>query len=293
MKGRRTNEDLIIDSVITVLLCVVAFVTIYPFYYTLIISLNEGKDAMLGGIYVWPRAFTLDNYHFFLSDPKWTKAFVVTILRTVVGTTLTILFTCLVAYGLSKGDLIGRRIYFITLIVSMYFSGGLIAIYVVLRSLGLLNTFGVYVIPTMLDLFFVLVGVAFFREIASEIGDSARIDGASELAIFIRIVMPISLPLVAVMCLFVGSGQWNSWVDSAYFVQNDNLRTLAFRMMQVINQAMVPVGRESAERASMMNVTPYSVQTTAMIISVAPILCLYPFLQKYFVQGMMLGSVKG
>jgi putative aldouronate transport system permease protein len=176
----------------------------------------------------------------------------------------------------------------------MNFSGGLIAYYVVLKGIGLLNTFGVYVIPTMLSLFFLIIAVSFFREIPTEIGESARIDGASEFKIFLRIVLPVSMPLLASMCLFLGSGQWNSWLDSAYFVQNESLRTLAYRMMQVVNQATMPTDAAgSAEAMSQLKVTSFSVQVTAMIISIFPIVCVYPFLQKYFVKGMMLGSVKG
>lgn len=138
----------------------------------------------------------------------------------------------------------------------MNFSGGLIAFYIVLKSLGLINTFGVYVIPSMLNLFFLLIAISFFREIPDELGESARIDGASELRIFISIVVPVSMPLMATMSLFIGSGQWNSWLDSAYFVQNENLRTLTYRMMQVINQSMVPTGMPQRLRCPELRLLP-------------------------------------
>jgi putative aldouronate transport system permease protein len=181
--------------------------------------------------------------------------------------------------------------YFTIVIIAMYFSGGLIPYYVVLRSLHLLNTFLVYVIPTMLSTFFLLIAVSFFREIPSELRESAHIDGAGELSIFVRIILPVSKPLIATMSLFMGVGQWNSWVDSAYFVQNENLRTLTYRMIEMINKNEIP--RDSVAFASQVSsVTGYSLQVTALVVSIAPILCVYPFLQKYFVQGIMLGSVK-
>lgn len=295
-RGRkRTTEDWILDTGITVLLLLISFVTLYPFYYILIMTFNAGTDSSFGGVYLWPRAFSLDNYIYFFDDSRWMDAFGVTILRTVIGTALGVGFTSMVAYGLAKKDLLLRNAYFIFVIVAMNFSGGLIAFYVVLRSLGLINSFGVYVIPSMLNIFFLLIAISFFREIPEELGESARIDGASELRIFVRIMVPVSLPLMTTMSLFLGAGQWNSWLDSAYFVQSEELRTLTYRMMQVINQSMMPTsgGAEASASMARLSVTPLSLQATAMVVSIVPILCVYPFLQRYFVSGMMIGSVKG
>ena len=293
MRRRRTLEDKWFDTINLLLLGLITLVTLYPFYYVLIASFNEGMDTAKGGLYLYPRAFTLDNYLYFFQEPKWTGAFFITMLRTVVGTALSVLFTSLVAYGLAKPDLIFRKLYFALVVIAMNVSGGLVAYYVILRGLGLINTFAVYVVPSMLNLFFLLIAVSFFREIPPELGESARIDGAREWTVLLRIVLPVSLPLVATMCLFLGVGQWNSWVDSAYFVQDQHLRTLAYRMMEVINQTMMPTDSQAAQYTSKLQVTQFSVQATAMVIAVFPVMCVYPFLQKYFVQGMMLGSVKG
>ncbi|WP_168122401.1 carbohydrate ABC transporter permease [Paenibacillus sp. HB172176] len=291
---RRSVEDRVVDTINISLLVIIALVTMYPFYYLIIISFNNGLDTSLGGIYFWPRDFTLANYTKFLSDPKWLLAFGVSALRTVIGALVTILFTCLTAYGLSYRNLVFQKGYFTFFIVAMYTSGGLIPYYVVLRSLGLLNTFMVYIVPGAVTIFFLIIAVSFFREIPAELEESARIDGASDLTIFFRMIVPISKPLIAAMGLFVGVGQWNSWMDSAYFVNKDSLRTLTYRMMEVINQGMIPTDLASAERAAAVaGVTTFSIQVTAMVIAVVPILLVYPFLQKYFVQGIMIGSVKG
>lgn len=286
------QKDLALDAVIYAILFCIILVMLYPFYYVLIISFNKGTDSLLGNIYLWPRSFTLENYSMFLNDPKWFKALVVTIARTVVGTFLGVTFTCLVAYGLSHRDLLFGKVYFTIIIFAMYFSGGLIPYYVVLRSIGLLNTFGVYVIPSMFNTFFLLIAVSFFREIPAELKESAVIDGANEMKIYWSIVLPVSLPLIATMALFLGVGQWNSWLDSAYFVQSDSLRTLAFRMMEIINKSNIKMEALGAA-SNAVGVTNYSLQVTSMVVSIAPIVCVYPFLQKYFVQGIMLGSVKG
>ncbi|WP_019637294.1 carbohydrate ABC transporter permease [Paenibacillus fonticola] len=287
------QKDRIMDTLITVILFVIMLSMFYPFYYVLILSLNKGTDSLLGGIYLWPRTFTLENYTQFLSDPHWYQAFLVTILRTVTGTVLGVLLTCLVAYGLSHRNLLFHKTYFTIIIFAMYFSGGLIPYYVVLRSIGLLNTFGVYIIPSMLSTFFLLIAISFFREIPGELKESAHMDGANELVIFYRVILPVSMPLIATMALFMGVGQWNSWLDSAYFVQSESLRTLAFRMMEVINKSNAPMDAIAVANSASAGVTSYSLQVAAMVISIAPIVCVYPFLQKYFIQGIMLGSVKG
>lgn len=284
---------MLFDGFIYTVLFVIMLIMLYPFYYVLIASFNKGSDSLLGGVYLWPRSFTLENYKMFVDDPKWYRAFMVTVVRTVSGTALGLLLTSLVAYGLSHRDLMFSKLYFAIIIFAMYFSGGLIPYYVVLRSIGLLNSFGVYIIPSMLNTFFLLIAISFFREIPGELKESAHIDGAGEFVIFFRIILPVSMPLLATMALFMGVGQWNSWLDSAYFVQSENLRTLAFRMMEVINKSNSPMDAIAAANSASAGVTSFSLQVTAMVVSIVPIICVYPFLQKYFVHGIMLGSVKG
>ncbi|OKP95230.1 carbohydrate ABC transporter permease [Paenibacillus sp. P46E] len=292
LKSQR-QKDLLFDGFIYTVLFIIMLVMLYPFYYVLIASFNKGSDSLLGGVYLWPRSFTLENYRMFLDDPKWLRAFMVTVVRTVSGTALGLLLTSLVAYGLSHRDLMFSKFYFAIIIFAMYFSGGLIPYYVVLRSIGLLNSFGVYIIPSMLSTFFLLIAISFFREIPGELKESAHIDGAGEFVIFFRIILPVSMPLLATMALFMGVGQWNSWLDSAYFVQSENLRTLAFRMMEVISKSNAPMDAIAAANSASAGVTSFSLQVTAMVVSIVPIICVYPFLQKYFVHGIMLGSVKG
>lgn len=290
---RKTREDIIINTLNYFLLTVITIATIYPFYYILIMSFNSGIDASRGGIYFWPRIFTLENYSKILSDEKWLNALMVTIFRTVVGTGLSVFFTSIVAYGLSFKKLVFRRTYYILVIFSMYFSGGLIPYYILLNTLGIINTVWVYIVPSLLNCFLILVMISFFNEISPSLRESAYIDGANDLRIFFQIILPVSKPVLATAVLFNAVAQWNSWIDSAYFVSNPGLRTMSYLMMEIINRSQVSNSRDiqSAFRAS-TNVTTRSIQAAVIIISTLPILATYPFLQKYFVKGIMLGSVK-
>lgn len=287
---KKNREDKIFDLVIYVFCTLVLFITIYPFYYIAIISLNEGVDASLGGIYWLPRKFTFENYEKFFSDTKWLKGLCISLLRTLTGTFLGVIFTTLVAYGLSFRNLLGRKFYMTMIIISMYFSGGIIPYYTLLRELHLVNTFAVYVIPGALNTFFLLIGLSFFEDIPPSLRESAKIDGAGELKIFRKIILPISKPFVATCILFVGVGHWNNWYDTAFFVREKNLATLSFLMMQVINSTQVTA--TSAQHGINTSTTTISIQAAAMMVATLPIICIYPFLQKYFVTGMIVGSVK-
>ncbi|WP_313561216.1 carbohydrate ABC transporter permease [Ruminiclostridium cellobioparum] len=291
---RRTREDKIVDIANYVLLFIIGIVTLYPFYYTVICSFNDGMDLLKGGVYFWPRKFTVDSYKVFLGDKSWQTAFFISTARTVVGTVFSVILTCVFSYGLSRKELMFRKFYTFLVVFTMYFSGGLIPYYVLLRNLHLLNSFWVYVIPGMVSSFFTITGINFFRSIPESMIEAARIDGAGELQIFWKVCMPVSLPFIATLSLFVAVGQWNSWLDAAYFVRDENLKTMSYKMMTTINKIMASssnvntAGQISASNRS----TGFTVQATAMVISMLPIMCVYPFLQKYFVQGLMLGSVK-
>ncbi|MDO5422695.1 MAG: carbohydrate ABC transporter permease [Eubacteriales bacterium] len=286
----RSREDVILDIIIYVFCILIFIATVYPFWYVFIVSLNEGVDTALGGMYFWPRAFTLDNFKKFLTDITWLKALGVSVARTVIGTAIGVIFTMIVAYGLSFKDLLNRKLYMTMIIITMYFSGGIIPYYVLLRSLNLINTFYVYIIPGALNTFFLTVGLSFFMGIPSSLRESAKIDGASELKVFTHIILPISKPFVATLVLFIGVGHWNNWFDSTFYVRDKNLMTLSFRMMEVINKTKVSATAAAAGISS--TTTSLSVQAAAMIIAVVPIILVYPFLQKYFVTGMFAGSVK-
>lgn len=291
---RKTTEDRVVDTVNTVLLLVIIVLTLYPFYYVLIHSFNLGTDSARGGMFLFPRSFTLSNYQKFFGDPMWLKAIGISVLRTVSGTVLSVFFTCMISYALANQKLALKRFYYVLFIFPMYFSGGLITRYILYREIHLLNTFWVYIVPTALSIFFVIIATSFFREIPAELVESAYLDGAGDMRIYLSIILPISLPLVATMCLYLGVDHWNAWVDSAYFVRDQNLRTISYRLMEVINASMLTaVSDQAAQYTDQVSVTPRSLQMAAMMVSAVPVMVVYPFLQKYFVRGLTVGAVKG
>ncbi|MED5016176.1 carbohydrate ABC transporter permease [Paenibacillus chibensis] len=302
MKRRfqRTREDYLIDGIVYGILIVVMIATIYPFYYSLIISLNNGIDASRGGIFLWPRMFSWDNYQAVFSNDQLIRAYGVTIARTLVGTVCSLAFTALVAYSLAHKGLMFKNYYFLIFIVAMYFSGGLIPYFILIKKLHLMNTFAVYIIPDLLSVFNVIIMMTFFRELPEALKESARIDGASDMRTFLRIMVPISAPVFATIALFNGVGHWNAWFDSAYFVNDKSLKTVSFLLMELINKANLTavagantVDAQRSATYAAQTFTAESIRMATMIIVVVPIVCVYPFLQKYFVKGIMVGSVKG
>ncbi len=292
---RKTAEDRIVDIVVYVLVAIVFLVCFYPFFLAIILAFNQGQDAQSGGIYLWPRKPTLQNFAQFVKDPNWMSAFRVSVLRTVFGTVVTVFFTALVSYGVSDRKLIFRKFYIGSIIFAMYFSGGIIPYFAVLRAFGLINHFLVYIIPGAVNLFFVLVSISFFQSIPRELGESARMDGAGELRIFTQIILQVSKPLLATIAIFSAVGQWNNWFDTAFFTQSQSLRTLAYMLISITNQTnnMQMSATSAAAATASLTVTSLSVQLAAMVVAVVPILAVYPFFQRYFVTGLTLGSVKG
>lgn len=291
MKNCMTIEDKAFDIVTLVIGIFILLICLYPFYYVLVLSFNTGADARMGGIYFWPRDFTLENYQKVLADQKWLSALFITVSRTVIGTVLSVAFTSAFAYALSYKKLIGRKFYYTWLIIAMYVSGGLIPTYMVFKTLHMTNNFLVYIVPSALDYFFVLVFVSFYREIPAELRESAIVDGASELTVFLKIILRVSGPVLATFSLFAAVGQWNSYFDATIYVQNTNLKPMAKYLVEIINKSATSQLANAYGRTA--RYTTQSLQMATMIVSILPIAVVYPFLQKYFASGIMLGAVKG
>ena len=290
-RQQRTNGEIAFDWFNVILMVVICFITLYPIWYIIVNSLNEGADAMLGGIFWWPRKFTLDNYAAVFQNSGVIKAFGVTILRTLVGTVTNVLFTAMVAYPLSKDHLVGRKFYMTMGTITMFFSGGLIPSFLLYKNMHLLDTFWVYIIPGLFNFFNLIIFVNFFREIPSALEESASIDGATDWMIFIRIILPLSKPVLATIALFTGVYHWNDYFAGVIFINNPDLQPIQTFLYRIVaetgsTQMMATAGNITRTTTSL------SIKLATMVVTTLPIICVYPFLQKYFVKGMMIGAVK-
>lgn len=292
-----TLEDKIFDSVNYVLLMFLVVVTLYPFLNTLVISLNDPIDAIRGGLYLWPREFTLTNYKVVLSEKNIYQATLISVLRTVIGGVLGVLASFMTAYGISRKDFVLRKFFTNSFILTMYIGGGLIPTYFLMRGLHLTNNFWVYILPMMVSAFNIMVVRSYIDGIPGSLIESAKMDGASEYRILFNIMFPLCIPVLATITLYVAVRQWNSWFDVfLYCSSRRSLSTLQYELQKVLQSSQqmssnVDYNRSASEAGA--TVTPYSIRATMTIVATAPILATYPYLQKYFVKGLTLGGVKG
>jgi len=293
-KIKRSKGTLIFDILNTIFMLFICFVCIYPIWYVIVNSLNDATDALMGGIYWWPRQFSLQNYRTVFSDNSVLQAFKVTIAKTLIGTTVNVFFTAMVAYPLSKKNLIGRKYYMAFGTITMFFSGGLIPTFLLFKGLGLLNNFWVYVIPAAFNFFNLLIMINFFREIPEALEESAKIDGANDFNIFRKVILPLSKPVLATIALFAGVGQWNDYFGGLMYITDNRslepIQTYLYRMVAQVQSSQM--AGSIASNISAKDSTSTAIKLAAMVITTLPICCVYPFLQKYFVKGMMIGAVK-
>ncbi len=284
----------------TVFLTFLSLVTLYPLYYIIVYSLNEGVDSMKGGLYLWPRVFTLFNYEYVLGNGVIQHAYLITILRTVLGTLLGLIVTGITAYGMSFKELPHRKKLMMIILIPMLFNGGIIPYYIQLSKLQLVDTIWVYIIPSMFNIWNMFVMMKFFSDIPVSLREAAVMDGAGEIKILLKVIIPLSKPVLAAIGLFVAVYHWNDWYSGAFFVNSTRLLPVQTYLQRLFeadslnmitsNNAIVAEAAARASQTSKMTVT--SIKMAAVIIGTLPILCVYPFVQKHFVKGMLIGSVK-
>jgi putative aldouronate transport system permease protein len=295
-------EDKIFDLVIFTVLALLVVVTVYPFWNTIAISLNDGLDSIRGGVKLFPRKFTMQNYKVLFIDDRLLKAFGISVSRTILQTALSVFCTSMLAYALSRHEFVLRKPLTIILVISMYVSAGLIPSYMLIKHLGMLNSYAVYIIPNIINVFNFILVRTYIHGLPDSFIESARIDGANEFTIFLHIIMPLIVPAIAMICLFVAVDAWNSWFDTYLYCSGKvNLHSLQYKLMEFLqssqNQSASASDANSmsvaaASGAASGMVTPISIRASITIVATLPILVVYPFLQKYFVVGMTIGGVK-
>ena len=277
----------------TLFMILFVVITLYPVLNTLAISFNDGTDALRGGIYLWPRKFTLQNYTTVLQKNNLITGAYVTVARTVIGTALALAANSLLAFIVSRKRFLFKRQLSLFWVITMYVNGGLIPTFLLYKNLGLTNSFWVYVIPGMMGAFNMLVIRTYMNGIPDSLEESAQLDGAGYMTIFVKIISPLCKPVYATVALFVAVGQWNSWFDAMlYNRMSDNLTTLQYELMKLLSSVTNQSASAEAMKNAVGTVTPTSVRAAATIITMLPIICLYPFLQRYFVAGLTIGGVK-
>ena len=284
----KTTSFSVSGAVIIFILVLIALITLYPFVYTLAGSFNDGTDFEKGGVWLFPRVFTLDNYTAVFSDYRLWIGLGNTVLRTVVGTAAALIVTSCVAYAMSQRELPCKRFFRVFNVITMFFSGGIVPFFLVVNILGLYDNFLVYILPSLYSVYNMIVISTFFRGIGQGVREAAILDGASEMRIWWSVFMPMSTPVLATVGLWIAVMHWNSYLPTLLYTSKDeSMWTLQYYLMRIIKDAALPEGDAVNE-----NVTAQTISFAAMFIAMIPIVCVYPFLQKYFAKGAALGSLK-
>ena len=291
IKRKRCASDWFLDIFKVVFLVLVTVICVYPFWNIFVVSINDATDALRGGLYFLPRKLSLASYKDILGRATILHGILITVLRTAIGTPLAVLVTTALAYVLSRKELLFRKQLNLFFIFTMYFGGGMVPYYMVLKSLGMLNNFIVFIFPNLVSVYNMILVKNYIEGMPAEIFESAKIDGANDLTVFFKMVIPLSKPIIMTIALFVAITHWNSWFDAYLFTNAQSLKTMQSILVEILNQYQTSSANQAANQAS-QTITPDSIRMAATMIATIPIIMVYPFIQKYFVKGIMLGSVK-
>jgi putative aldouronate transport system permease protein len=300
-RKRLTVENVIFTTFLYVFLIILCIIMLYPMLNQLAVALSDGHAAVRGGIHLWPRQPTLHNFRTVLGLWSIVNAFWISVARTLVGAVTNILATSMLAYAISRREYVLAKFITVVFILTMYFDPGIIPGFMLIRNLGMLNTFSVYWVPGLVGAFNLIIMRTFIKQISESLVESAKLDGAGDFRIYWQVILPLCKPVLATVALFVAVHNWNSWFDVFLFnSQAQHLSTLQFELYRLL-QAAIHVGQGAAGQAAGAAaaaagtdaVTPVAIRAAVTIVAAVPILVVYPFLQRYFVTGIQLGGVKG
>ncbi|WP_229757488.1 carbohydrate ABC transporter permease [Paenibacillus marchantiophytorum] len=285
-----------INYALIVLLCLSILL---PFLNILALSFNAGKDAERGGIYFWPRVWTFENYSEVFKSANIGRAFAISIFRTFLGTIAGVLLSAMAAYALKSKTLPGVRFFTLMIFFTMLFSGGIIPYYILLKNLHLTNTIWVYVVPVLYSAWNLIIMRTFFQQLSISLEESAKLDGCSDFGILWRIVLPLSKPVLATISLFTAVSHWNDWFTGTFYIRTAALRPLSTLLQEMLTKQdaireslMQTAGSDQMIMLQQVQLTGDSLKMATIIVVVTPIIIVYPFIQKYFAKGAMIGSVK-
>lgn len=295
MRYRRTIGDYLFDSANYFILIVLVLITLYPLYYILVASLSSPAAIAKHGVMMfWPEDVTIKYYKAVFDNPMIAVGYRNTIFLVIVGTSINMLLTIFAAYALSRKWLMGRNIFMFIIVITMFFGGGLIPSYLLVRQLGLFNTIWALIIPGAVSSWNVIMMRTYFVGIPDSLEESARMDGANDFHILFRIILPVSMPIIAVMILFYAVGHWNAWFSASIYLKDKDLYPLQLVLRSIlINNSLREMGDTGYTGSGSAREITKGLKYATVIASTLPILCIYPFVQKYFIKGIMIGSIKG
>lgn len=284
------DSDKIFSFINTLLLVLVTLIIIFPLWNVVVNSFSSAYAVAEGKGVFWPTEFSIDNYKAVFQDDTIWRAFLISVAKTLIGVVCHVFFCAMAAYAMSKSDLKGRKLYTTMGVITMFFSGGMIPTYLLIRDLGMLDSFWVYIIPALFSYYDMVVLMNFFRQIPPSLEESARIDGAGVWRIFLSMILPLSKPALATIALFHGVSQWNDFMTAKLYINNKALYPLQMKLYEIIvNQDLAAMQNPTGV---VITTTARGVQLATIVVTTVPILVIYPMLQKHFVTGMMLGAVK-
>ena len=290
MKKRKIS---LFDVILYLVFGLIALITIYPFYNVLIVSLANTLASATYSPYLYPHVFDLTGYKTIMSDTYFYRSLGTTLFVTIVGTTLNMVFSVTAAYVLSRKRLIGRKFFLSAILFTMLFSGGMIPGYLLIKNMHLIDNRWSLILPGLISAYNVIIMRSFFSTIPESLEESARLDGANDVTIFAKIVLPLSKASIATIALFTAVGYWNDYFSSVLYINTKSrwsLQAVLRYMLTNTNQAMQSAG---VTVTATTNVTAATIKAASVVVATVPILCVYPFVQKYFVKGVMIGGVKG
>lgn len=295
---KKNPKEILFQSVILIIFTLFALLCIYPFYYILVYSFSDAKAAAAGGFLLWPVEFTLNSYKSILELPGIFGAFLMSAFRAVFGTLTTLFFSSMLAYALTQKKLPGKKIIYRIVVVSMYLNAGLIPWYIVMLKIGMKNNILLYFFPTAVTAYFLILIKTYMEQLPTSLTEAAKLDGAGCFQIYSKIMLPLCKPILAAVAVFSAVNQWNSWQDNFFLMDKPVFQTLQLTLLNYLNQAEA-IAQQVKSNASAINnmqassLSPMSIRMTMTMVVAVPIILVYPFMQKYFVKGIMVGAVKG
>ncbi|WP_243095288.1 carbohydrate ABC transporter permease [Lachnotalea sp. AF33-28] len=291
-KKKMSGNDIVYHIVAIAVFSLIALMCVYPFYYLLICTISDNQAVDLGQVLVWPKGFHIKNYLEIFKVQNLGNAAVISVVRTVTGTAASMLVSSYMAYFFTKEEMWGRKFWYRLVVITMYFSAGMIPVYLNNKMLGLLNSFWIYIIPGLLSVYNMILIKTSIEAMPPDLEESAYLDGAGYFTRFFKLVLPLQKPILATVALFSAVGHWNDFFTTKLYITKPRLYTLQFLLYELLNQ-ITAAAEQITNDDPFAKITPTGIRLTLTAVVVIPIMLVYPFVQKYYVKGIMVGAVKG